>query len=108
MATRFFELNDAAKMLGLTPDQLVELRSNGTIHGYRDGASWKFKAEEIERVAKELQGTGTERGEDRIPFDSDMALAAPPANGEEDEGSISGQRGGAGALRGDNVKHDYW
>ena len=88
MATRFVELNEAAKMLGLTPEQLVELRSNGKIHGYRDGASWKFKAEEIERVAKELQGSGSEREEDRIPFDSDMALAAPPANGEEDEGSI--------------------
>ena len=30
MATRFVELNEAAKMLGLTPDQLVEMRSNGS------------------------------------------------------------------------------
>ena len=35
---KFVELNEAAKMLGLTPDQLVEMRSNGDIHGYRDGA----------------------------------------------------------------------
>lgn len=53
MAGKFIELNEAAKLLGLTPDELVEMRSNGDIHGYRDGASWKFKAEEIERVAAE-------------------------------------------------------
>jgi hypothetical protein len=26
------------------------------VHGYRDGASWKFKPDEIERVAAELSG----------------------------------------------------
>ena len=35
---------------------LVEMRSRGDIFGYRDGASWKFKPEEIERVASELMG----------------------------------------------------
>lgn len=75
-------------MLGLTPDQLVEMRSNGAIYGYRDGASWKFKTEEIERVAKELQESSGERNEDRIPLDSDTTLAASPSGGEDDEGSI--------------------
>ena len=43
--SKFVELNEAAVLLGLTNDQLVEMRSNGEIHGYRDGAvgssSWK-------------------------------------------------------------------
>ena len=47
---KFVELNEAAQMLGMTPEQLVEMRSSGDIHGYRDGASWKFKIEEVERV----------------------------------------------------------
>jgi hypothetical protein len=60
MATRFVELNEAATILGLTPEQLVEMRSNGEIHGYRDGASWKFKIEEVERVKAERSGSSAE------------------------------------------------
>lgn len=54
MATKFVVLNEAAAMLGVTPEQLGEMRSRGEIHGYRDGSSWKFKVEEVERVAAKL------------------------------------------------------
>lgn len=64
---RFVELNEAATMLGVTPEKLVEMRSNGDIHGYRDGGSWKFKAEEIDRVLAEMAAGGTE-----APIDDDM------------------------------------
>lgn len=80
MATRFVELNEAAKMLGLTQEQLVEMRSSGDIHGYRDGASWKFKIEEIERVAKERGGAASGG---TIPFDSELTLPTG-----DDEGSV--------------------
>ena len=53
MAGKFFELKEAADMLGVSPDELIELRASGDIHGYRDGASWKFKEDEIERFANE-------------------------------------------------------
>jgi len=61
---RFVELNEAATMLGVTPEKLVEMRSNGDIHGYRDGGSWKFKAEEIDRVKAELAASGTSPADD--------------------------------------------
>lgn len=54
MAGKLVELKEAATMLGMSPDELSDLRSRGEIHGYRDGSSWKFKVEEIERVAEEL------------------------------------------------------
>ncbi|MFV1968838.1 MAG: helix-turn-helix domain-containing protein [Pirellulaceae bacterium] len=73
---KFVELNEAAKMLGLTPERLVEMRSNGDIHGYRDGSSWKFKEEEIDRVAAEL-GAGSEG---TISFGDDV--------GDKDDASI--------------------
>jgi excisionase family DNA binding protein len=47
-------LEQAAKMLGLAPERVVEMISKKQIYGYRDGNSWKFKAQEIERVADEL------------------------------------------------------
>jgi excisionase family DNA binding protein len=52
----YVSLDEAAKILGVTPDELVEMRSRGEIFGYRDGSSWKFKTEEIERVQSELDG----------------------------------------------------
>ena len=53
MAGKFVDLNEAAQLLGLSQDELIEARSSGELHGYRDGASWKFKPEEIERFASE-------------------------------------------------------
>ena len=50
----YVSLDEAAKILGIPPDELVEMRSRGEIFGYRDGKSWKFKTEEIERVQSEL------------------------------------------------------
>jgi len=55
MAGKFVELPDAAKMLGVNAEELKEMRSRGEIFGYRDGVSWKFKLEEVERVMSERQ-----------------------------------------------------
>lgn len=52
----YVSLDEAAKILGISSDELVEMRSRGEIFGYRDGKSWKFKTEEIQRVQSELGG----------------------------------------------------
>ncbi len=54
--SNYVSLDEAAKILGVTTDALIEMRSRGEIFGYRDGTSWKFKPEEIERVESELGG----------------------------------------------------
>ena len=51
---KLIELKEAAEQLGLTPEALTELVDQKKIFGYRDGASWKFKPTEIERVKGEL------------------------------------------------------
>ncbi len=56
MSAQFITLEEAAKKLGVNTEELVEMRSRGDIFGYRDGGSWKFKPEEIERVAAEMIG----------------------------------------------------
>lgn len=53
MAGNLVPLEDAAQMLGLSVDEITDLRSRNEIFGYRDGSSWKFKPEEIERYASE-------------------------------------------------------
>src|SRR5690242_17072775 len=66
-------------MIGVNPDALVEMRSKGAIFGYRDGASWKFKVDEVERVIRD-------RGVDARDSDSGI-LNAPD---EEFDDMISG------------------
>lgn len=67
--SQFLELNEAAKRLGVTPDRLVEMRSNGDIRGFRDGASWKFKDDEIDRAKAELAESGGGLEDDLLSFD---------------------------------------
>lgn len=64
MAAKLLELNEAAAKLGVTSDQLIEMRSRGEIYGYRDGGSWKFKDDEVERVIAERAGGGSSIGGD--------------------------------------------
>jgi hypothetical protein len=87
MASRLVELNEAAKMLGLTPDQVIEMRSNGEIFGYRDGASWKFKVEEVERVKAELAGGGT-LDDGPISFDDDPNQTHRPPGGLPEDDAV--------------------
>ena len=75
MAGKFIELSEAAKMLGMTQDELIELRSSGEIHGYRDGASWKFKPEEVERVQAERGGdSGTDASDELDALVADLDI----------------------------------
>ena len=52
----YLTLEESAKLLGLSANELIEMRSRGEIFGFRDGTSWKFKSDEIERVQRELSG----------------------------------------------------
>jgi excisionase family DNA binding protein len=53
MARKFVTLAEAAQQLGITPDEVNELRQRGDLYGYRDGTSWKFKPEDVDRVAEQ-------------------------------------------------------
>lgn len=64
MATKFIQLEEAAEMLGVTPEQLAEMREQNELRGFRDGANWKFKAEELEQLKASRQAGGSELGLD--------------------------------------------
>ena len=49
--SKLIPMEEAAKFLGMSVDQLNELRENNEVFGYRDGSTWKFKQSELERVA---------------------------------------------------------
>jgi excisionase family DNA binding protein len=51
MAQKFTSLDEAARQLGVSKDRLNQLREAGKVRGYRDGASWKFRSEDIDKLA---------------------------------------------------------
>jgi excisionase family DNA binding protein len=53
MAQKFSSLEEAASQLGISKERLSELREAGKVRGYRDGASWKFRSDDIERLSAE-------------------------------------------------------
>jgi excisionase family DNA binding protein len=67
MAQKFVSLDDAANQLGISKDRLGELREAGKVRAYRDGASWKFRTDDVEKLAAE----GIPGGD---PAASDVAL----------------------------------
>ncbi len=42
--SKFVTLSEAAEQLGISQEEVNELRLRGDLYGYRDGTSWKFKA----------------------------------------------------------------
>jgi excisionase family DNA binding protein len=63
MARKFYETEEAAQVLGITPERLNEMRDRRELYAVRDGGTWKFKVEEIDRLV-------AERAEGILPEDS--------------------------------------
>ncbi len=58
MSSQYLSLEEAAEKLGITTDQLVAYRSDGRVRGFRDGGSWKFPEDDLNRLADELAEEG--------------------------------------------------
>ncbi len=58
----YLSLEEAAAKLGIPTERLVELRSQGQVRGFRDGASWKFPDTEVDRLADDLQDLVSDSG----------------------------------------------
>lgn len=90
MAGEYLNLEQAAEKLGLTLDELRNLREAGEIHGYRDGSSWKFKSGEVDRASENLASGGlpggpSDPGDDSSSFgseDIDSLVSLSDSSGE--------------------------
>lgn len=55
----YHNVEKVAEILGVTPDEVKAMRERGELHGYRDGANWKFKADDVDKfVAKRSEDAG--------------------------------------------------
>ncbi|MFI4876036.1 MAG: helix-turn-helix domain-containing protein [Blastopirellula sp. JB062] len=94
---KLIPLSEAAEILGVSEEQLVEMRSRNEIHGYRDGASWKFKEAEIDRIKAELAGGG----QAAAMGDSGEDMIEPPSDSDDEsdfELSLGGDEGSSGEI----------
>ena len=79
MAQKLITLDEAIEILGITKERINELRESGKISGYRDGASWKFRSADIER----LQADGIDDlAADESFSMSDSALGLPSGSAQ--------------------------
>lgn len=85
MAGRFVSLEEAARQLGVSVDEVNRLVDRKKLFPMRDGATVKFRTEDVERVARELGDDQSQSGD--LSLDLDLpgpATVAPAADGTDD------------------------
>ncbi len=97
MDPKFVKLEEAAEQLRISIDHLNALREDGKLRAYRDGASWKFRTEEIEKMASEgvpeieAEESGINLDLDELSLGDDMSFESELSKaGETDEQVSSG------------------
>lgn len=80
MAQKLISLEDAAQQLGISKDRLLQFRTAGKVPGYRDGASWKFRSEVIDKLVEEgLPPLESPPSDLALDLDDDLGLAEETA-----------------------------
>jgi len=70
MAQKYYSAEEAAKVLGVVPADVTAMHQRNELRGYRDGANWKFKVEDVDELAAQRSG-----GSDELPEDDDVLLS---------------------------------
>lgn len=99
MARKFVDLEEAAKMLGVSPETLNEMRERQKIYGYRDGGNWKFKPEDVERLIADRDAIEQEGEFAELDEDPDSILLSEVELGQSDESTSSTIIGGKASLK---------
>jgi hypothetical protein len=79
MATKFYNIEKTAEVLGVTHAEVNAMRERQQLHGYRDGADWKFKAEEVDQLARQSADAGGEQ--DVLLSEVEFGESDPGASG---------------------------
>lgn len=103
MSSQYLSLEEAAEKLGITPEKLVALRSEGRVRGLKDGASWKFRETDLQQLADDMASQSDEYdpyamlADDAADAEGSSAgsevLSESPQEPQEEEGSSGSQRG---------------
>jgi excisionase family DNA binding protein len=98
MALNYYSVEKTAEVLGVSVDEVRAMRERRELYGYRDGSNWKFKAEDVERLANQRKSAIDDEG-DVLLSDVELGGSGRVIADEEDSGSdiqVAKPRQGAG------------
>lgn len=83
MENRLYTIDEVAQLLGKTPAEVNEMRMQGKIYGMRDGNSWKFKGQDVEKLLHPVEEPAYDEdyalaGDSSLSLDEDSAGASSP------------------------------
>ncbi|MEZ6089217.1 MAG: helix-turn-helix domain-containing protein [Pirellulaceae bacterium] len=87
MSTSYIPLEQAAAQLGISVEQLTALQSQGTIRGFKDGATWKFDQAEIDRILAERESGLSDDGSTINVFGGGVSVSSDEDNLSDDSAS---------------------
>jgi hypothetical protein len=91
---KYYTIDEAAAFLGITPAEINLRRERNELRGLRDGANWKFKAEDVESLARRIRSQEISAAGDD---DTGEVLLSEVALGGSDAGTsgtvIGGKKG---------------
>jgi len=101
MAQKYYNSKETATALGISVEDVKKMLDARELHGYRDGADWKFKVEDIDQLAKKRTSQPTAASTEDEGGD---VLLSEVALGQVDlgaSGTVIGMEGGASAADSD-------
>lgn len=113
MAGKLITQEEAAQLLGVPPAEVNEMRQRQELFGVRDGGAWKFKQEDVERVASERGAgggsapslSGSSSGLD-LPVDLDLDMDGPGSQIVLSEFELGDSGPGSSTVIGSSKKPD--
>jgi excisionase family DNA binding protein len=91
MAQKYYTSAETAKLLGKSVDEIKKMLERRELHGYRDGADWKFKVEDIDKLVKQSPAApAEEEGGDVLLSEVELGQSDPGLSG-----TVIGMNGGA-------------
>ena len=81
MAQKYYNSAEAAKILGVSPAEINQMVLRRELYGYKDGADWKFKTEDIDRVAAERDESDEGGGDNVLASEIELGHSDPGLSG---------------------------
>ncbi len=83
---KYYDVQTTASILGITPAEVNQLRERNLLRGFRDGATWKFRVEDVHQLQRQLRDQVTPSSES-LPSGEEEVLAVEPERAPGDASS---------------------